>query len=330
MKVKSLRSLLLLFSLVCYTAQIDAQPRAKAKQQPSSASQVPFQYYQSLIFVKAKVNGGRTNYLFLVNTGANATVIDKRTGNLLKLPVIREADSVTGTAGREYVSLCDVKSIDIGGKAIVKDMQVTKRDLSKFVTMDGQKIDGILGTDFLQHFAVTIDFGQKKMSFATKKTVIVKQKTIPFTMVEGIPRFTVRLNDTFDTYLHYNSGVSMLPSSNNYINLSDVQWSALKKINPYVNHASYFTGQGVGGSVYMQVVRISNAQLNCLNLYSPYIIIQSREGYFLRDDAIGFFGNNLLEKQKKVTIDFLGECIVLENPQRPATKTRRFLKKRIT
>lgn len=36
-----------------------------------------------------------------------------------------------------------------------------------------------------------------------------------------------------------------------------------------------------------------------------FIIVQPQQGYFARTDAVGFFGNNLLEKFKKVTIDFL-------------------------
>ena len=309
-------------------ADVSAQKATAARkksQQPQAAT--PFQYSQSLIFVKGKINGGRTQYLFLVNTGANTTVIDKRTAGLLKLPVIRETDSVEGTAGSEYVALCSVKSIEIG-KTSVKNMEVTRRDLSKFVTLNGQKIDGILGTDFLKNYAVTIDFNAKTIAFANKKAAVARQKTMPFKIVDGIPRFTVRLNDTFDTYLNYNSGVSMAPTRNNYINVSYGQWQELKRLTPYMNHSNFVSGQGVGGSVYMQVVKIHGLKLCELNLNSPYMVVQSKEGYFKRDDAIGFFGNNILEKQKKVTIDFLSERIVLQGLNRSATTSKKPLKKK--
>jgi hypothetical protein len=209
-------------------------------------------------------------------------------------------------------------------------MEVTRRDLSKFVTLNGQKIDGILGTDFLKNFAVTIDFNAKTIAFANKKATVTKQKTMPFKIVDGIPRFTVRLNDTFDTYLNYNSGVSMAPTRHNYINVSYGQWQELKRLTPYMNHSNFVSGQGVGGSIYLQVVKIHGLKLCELNLNSPYMVVQSKEGYFKRDDAIGFFGNNILEKQRKVTIDFLSERIVLQGLNRPATPAKKPTKKKTT
>jgi hypothetical protein len=313
-------TLVLFLSLLSYTGNTSAQSKkAPAKKPAPAVASIPFDYSQSLIFIKAKVNGGRTYYLFLVNTGANTTVIDKRTAELLKLPVIREQDSVEGTAGLEYVTLCSVKAIT-AGNATVKNMEVTRRDLSKFVTLNGKKIDGILGTDFLKNFAVSFDFTTKRMAFSPKKASIAKANIMPFKMVDGIPRFTARLNDTFQTFLTYNSGVSMAPSRDAYINVSYEQWEQLRKLNPYIAHSNFVSGVGVGGDVYMQVVKIHNLQVCDLKVKSPYMVIQSKEGYFKRDDAVGFFGNNLLEKQRRVTVDFLNECIVLQGAKKPIAK----------
>ena len=288
---------------------------------------VPFYYYQSLIFVKAKINNGRTNFLFLINTGANTTVISKKTADILKLPVVRDVDSVIGTAGREPVSICKLRALSIGD-AQVKDFEVTKRDLSKFVTYNGQQIDGIIGTDFLKNYAFTIDFVAKKLLFANKKIAVGKQKNIPFTVVDGIPRIVAKLDDTLVTYLHYNSGVSMESSRNNYFNISYTQWVELKKLNPHINHTTFFSGKGVGGDVYMQVVKISNVQLNKNDVRNPYIIIQNKEGYFERDDAIGFFGNNVLEKYNRVSVDFIGNNIVFQSSQKPMVASKKGTRKK--
>ena len=320
MTLRDLPFMVLFLSLLSYTGNTSAQSKkAPARKPAPTVASIPVDYSQSLIFIKAKINGGRTNYLFLVNTGANTTVIDKRTAGLLKLPVIRETDSVEGTAGLEYVALCTVKTIT-AGNATVKNMEVTRRDLSKFVTLNGKKIDGILGTDFLKNFAVSLDFTTKRMVFSPKKTSVAKAKTMPFKMVDGIPRFTARINDTFATFLTYNSGVSMAPSRDAYINVSYEQWQQLRKVNPYIAHSNFVSGVGVGGDVYMQVVKVHDLQVCDLKVKAPYMVIQSKEGYFKRDDAVGFFGNNLLEKQRKVTVDFLNECIVLEGAKAPATK----------
>ena len=288
---------------------------------------VPFYYYQSLIFVKGKINNGRTNFLFLINTGANTSVISKKTADILKIPVVRDADTVIGTAGKEPVSICKLRSLSIGD-ASVADFEVTKRDLSKFVTYNGQQVDGIIGTDFLKNYAFTIDFVAKKLLFTNKKITVGKQKNIPFTVADGIPRIAVKLDDTLETYLHYNSGVSMEPSRNNYFNISYTQWNELKRLNPYLNHTSFFAGKGVGGDVYMQVVKISNVQLNKNDVRNPYIIIQNKEGYFQSDDAIGFFGNNVLEKYNRVSVDFIGNNIVFISSQKPVVASKKGARKK--
>ncbi len=95
-----------------------------------------------------------------------------------------------------------------------------------------------------------------------------------------------------------------------------------------MNHANFVSGQGVGGSVYMQVVKIHGLKLCELDISSPYMVVQSKEGYFKRDDAIGFFGNNILEKQKKITIDFPAQHIVLQHAARPAAKAQKPRKKK--
>ena len=182
-----------------------------------SAQTVKFSYYNSLIFIPVKVNN--VNLLFLLNTGANATVVDKRIAEKLSLAVTREVDTVTGTAGKEPVTLVMVKTLAIG-TTVLKNTVVTKRDLGTFITMDGQKIDGILGTDVLKQFALTIDYNTKRITFQKTTVPAANKKRITFDMRDGIPRFEARLNDTLNTFLHMNTGVSLLPTKEVHVNVS--------------------------------------------------------------------------------------------------------------
>jgi hypothetical protein len=121
----------------------------------------------------------------------------------------------------------------------------------------------------------------------------------------------MRLDDTFNTFVHLNTGVSLIPGKDVYVNVSHRQWEQLKSINPNLLHSKYLTGKGVGGGIYLQAVRVNKIELNhSITIYDGYIIIQPREGYFKDDNAIGFFGNNLLEKYNKVTIDFPGRQVI--------------------
>jgi hypothetical protein len=46
-------------------------------------------------------------------------------------------------------------------------------------------------------------------------------------------------------------------------------------------------------------------------LDSPWIIVQPRQGYFARRDALGFVSNNLLEKFEAVVLDGPHSCLIL-------------------
>jgi len=288
------------------------------------AQTVKFSYYNSLIFIPVKVNN--VDLLFLLNTGANATVVDKRIAEKLSLAVTREVDTVTGTAGKEPVTLVMVKSLAIG-TTVLKNTVVTKRDLGTFITMDGQKIDGILGTDVLKQFALTIDYNTKRITFQKTKVPAANKKRITFDMRDGIPRFEARLNDTLNTFLHMNTGVSLLPTKEVHVNVSPKQWEELKGLNPHLSPSKYLSGSGVGGGVYLQAVKINKLELNHnINIYNSYIILQPKEGYFKEKNAIGFFGNNLLEKYGRVSVDFLARQILL--PMKSPAPTKKTIKRK--
>jgi hypothetical protein len=285
----------------------------------ASAQTVKFQYSQSLIFVPVRINN--LNLLFLLNTGANTSVIDKRIADKLQLPVENEQDTVIGTAGKQPVQFVKIRTLAIG-KTLMKDLVVTKRNIGDFLHLNGQKIDGILGTDVLKNYALTIDYQSQKIAFQNAKIPAGRKKTISFDMAEGIPRVEMRLNDTFNTFFHYNSGVSLAPSREVYVNVSPKQWETLKGLCRNMEQGKYLTGQGVGGGVYLQAVKVNCIELNQRQkIFNGYVIIQPKEGYFKQDHAIGFFGNNLLEKYGRVSVDFIARQIVLpvNNPV-PAKK----------
>lgn len=269
---------------------------------------ISFIYHHSLIFLRVKVNE-KKDLLFLMDTGANMSSLDRSTSELLKLPLIKE-DSVVGTAGTEAIRLCKTKTLQVGN-IIVKGMNVNCRDLSKIVAPGVQKVNGILGTDFLKQYAITIDYGKKTITFVKAKTKSTREKIVHFEMISGIPRFEARVNDTITTHLYFNSGVSLLRSPDVYINVSPKQWSAIKNQDRFLTPYTNMEGDGVGGRVKLPVVKIRSVHLNGLEVVKPSIVIQPREGYFKSDNAIGFFGNNLLEKYRKVTIDFLSNRVVM-------------------
>lgn len=273
---------------------------------------VSFQYLQSLIFVKVKINN-KPGLTFLLNTGANASVLSTQTANMIRLPEIRE-DSVEGTAGKEHVKVLKAAKIQIGDVHL-ENLLITKRDLTKWPSPDGKALDGILGTDFLEHFYVTIDFKARKIQFATKKPAVKYLYNFPFETDERIPKMAVVLNDSVRIPMRYNSGVSLMPNRDIFVNISYTTWRALKNIDKNITIDHYLTGTAVGGNVYLPVALIRTMEIDNFIVRTPYVIVQPEEGYFKRTDAIGFIGNNFMEKFEKICISFNEQKIFFNIPR---------------
>ena len=270
---------------------------------------ISFEYYQRLIFLKVKVNK-MDSLLFLFDTGANASAIDTKTANVLKLTTLK-MDSVEGSAGTIVVPHVKAKTVSVG-KSLVKNIVFTKYDLSGSLAPPNQRLNGILGTDFLKNFVVAIDFQNKQITLS-KKVVNKLQSSFPFEMENGIPRIKAKINNSVFTWFRYDSGSSLFDTKDIYINTTTPVFDLLAKADTTLKPVAYFSATGIGGSIKLPVYKINSVLLNAIEVHKPFIIVQPRQGYFARPDAVGFFGNNFLEKFQKVTIDFIDKKMYIFN-----------------
>lgn len=292
--MKQLTLLIYIISNLAFVYNIQAQ-----------VTTIPFEYYQRLIFIKVTVNN-TDSLLFLFDTGANASAIDEKTANLLKVKT-HKVDSVEGTAGTIIVPYVKAKSLSIGN-CIAKNLMITKYDLSSSLAPPNQHLDGILGTDFLKHFVISIDFTRNKITIS-KKVVDNLPGFIPFELENGIPRIKATINNNVSTYFRYDSGSSLFDTKDIYLNITKTIFDQLALADTALNPVAFLSATGIGGSIEVPVYKINSVSLTTIGIPNPFIIVQPRQGYFARPDAVGFFGNNLFEKFQKVTIDFIDKKI---------------------
>jgi hypothetical protein len=267
---------------------------------------IPFEYYQRVIFLNVQINNS-DSLLFLFDTGANASAIDEKTADKLKLSVLR-SDSVEGSAGTILVQMVKINSIR-AGNAGVTNLEFTKQNLSYSLAPPGKHVDGILGTDFMKHFIVTIDFKNHEISFSKK--IKNNTKPIPFLMDTNIPKMKATVNDSFQTFLRYDSGSSLFATDSTYINVTINDWITIQQLDSSLKPCGYFSGIGTGGEIKLAVVPVKSLSFNGQQIQNPFIIVQPKQGYFARTDAVGFFGNNLLDKYHRVIIDFFDDKMYL-------------------
>ncbi len=274
---------------------------------------IPFTYVHSLIFVEAGIGNSKPVYSFLVNTGSNLSVLDRKLAQSLGIEVEETLDSVMGTAGKEPFARTRIPALILGDQRF-EGLEFGCRDLDHLLEYPELKVDGVLGTDFLRQFAIDLDFTKYRIRMRREAPPSQSADKLPFRMVAGLPQIRVRINDTLETDLRYNSASSLEKSNRQYLNLSHYQWVELKRRQRFLPHTTHFAAKGVGGYLYLQVVRLESMEAGALKLPYPYAIIQDKEGCFADPESIGFFGNSVLEAYRRVTLDFLHEEIILRAP----------------
>lgn len=283
--------------------------------QPFAWSQraMPFQYTHSLILVEVKLQGSQDKWVFLLSTGTNLSAIDHGLAEALGLAITEGQDSVLGTAGKEPYNRVLIPQLSLGG-VDYKDLRFACRELKDLLPGEPFRIHGILGTDFLRQFAIDIDFAKQRLRCRRDPKPLKAKLQLPFELVDGLPQITVLINDTLETALRYNSGSSMERSNRHYLNLSHFQWAELKRKQRFLPPANSMVAKGVGGFLYLQVVRLTSLESGAWKISHPYAIIQGKEGCFADSSSIGFFGNSMLEGYGRITIDFVNQQFTLLSP----------------
>ncbi|MBY0359043.1 MAG: aspartyl protease family protein [Candidatus Obscuribacterales bacterium] len=118
---------------------------------------IPFLYSHKEILVKVKI-GNSEPLDFLFDTGASQTLIDRRVAaeNLLD----RQANLNFGAAGGNFTGQAtEIEKLELGSVTLV-GIQAAIVDLSGHARQLGKPIAGVLGTNVLNHFAVSIDYGK--------------------------------------------------------------------------------------------------------------------------------------------------------------------------
>jgi hypothetical protein len=266
---------------------------------------LPFEYHNKLIFLKVKVNK-TDSLLFLMDTGANTSAIDEKISDRISLKETKTT-TVEGTAGTIQVHNVQTERLVVGSMS-VKGLIITKQDLSGSPAPPGRQLEGILGTDFLKQFTVTINFPNKTIHLSDRRTNAAPGG-IPLIMNNGIPSVQVTLNDSISTYLRYDSGASLFDTDDIYLNIPlqvfhDLHIDSSKVI-------FHLSANGIGGEIKLPVYKARSVTFGTAIIKNPYLIVQPVAGYFARTDALGFFSNNLLERYNTVTIDFLSDKIFL-------------------
>ncbi|HYL71525.1 MAG TPA: retropepsin-like aspartic protease [Candidatus Dormibacteraeota bacterium] len=158
-----------------------AAPRITVKWTDGAARAIslPARVSGHVLFAPLRVHGAQL--MFLIDTGAADSLLDERAAVRLGL--------LTGGAGGGGASARPVPNQDVATTAFtVVEVPFAVTSLAPLSGRFGLTIDGILGYDFLEWFAVDLDFAARRLRLAEARADSAKNRTcVPLGLINRLP-----------------------------------------------------------------------------------------------------------------------------------------------
>lgn len=158
--------------------------------QPSNGvarAEIPFRLYQDYLIVVQGSLGSLEGLNFLIDTGANASSIERRIAN--KLQLAGEADKLSLFNQKVEVARVILPRLQLG-PIRVESLPGLIQDLSPVEKALGVRIDAIVGFDVLARSSFIVDYESKKIFFGPLESSTL---AVPFDAGSPAPGVTVQL-----------------------------------------------------------------------------------------------------------------------------------------
>lgn len=257
--------------------------------------ELPLARAGKLLCVAVTINGQDAG-LFLLDTGANAIAIDATFAQQLQLNPLRQI-TIQGTAGDVSSGVCAVDSFAIGN-ATLRNTYVGTVDLSHLRReMGTDRLNGIVGTPFLEQLPFTIDWSAAVLTLYPPGDALPDSSgDQSIVMLNRMPAVEVRLENDLSGMFVVDTG------SNQSIALSPALATAYThwlRGRPWVLRQV----SGVGGGAKMRIVKLSSVEVLGQRLADVDLSYDTRMENASARQGAGAIGAGLLQNAK-VTFDY--------------------------
>jgi predicted aspartyl protease len=215
------RSFCLLSFLMLLALAVEPSARGYTDGKP-----LRFDLYRGYLIVARGSVGSQKDLNFLLDTGANPTVLDRRVVQKLHL---QEAPGVlAGINGRVQAGQATVPNLQFG-PIQRDDLAVVVEDLSFFSKALPVRIDGVIGFDVVGQSPFEIDYAASRILFGPVPSL---KNSLPLELRGELPIVTAEV-DHLSTHLVLDTGASSLilfapkgPAMISRVKASDIQKSS--------------------------------------------------------------------------------------------------------
>jgi hypothetical protein len=177
---------------------------------PSPATAIPFEYCEGLLWVQVQVPQSARPLNFILDTGADVSVINAGTAKALGLKIGSRINvqGVHAAMTGHWPARLTAKAGDL-----ILPSKYLALDLSKLAQSCGRPLDGLLGADFIRGRLVQIDFASRQIRFPDEVSPSASDTVVPLKLsgksicvsigINGRERQWVRLDTGCATALQW-------------------------------------------------------------------------------------------------------------------------------
>ena len=274
---------------------------------------LPFRTVNNHVIVDVLVNG-RGPYPFLVDTGGHDIVTPAIIEELSISSERCDADGWCKVTRRSTAGFARIESLSIGG-VVLHDQTVLTLDFSP-LSVEGIRLGGMLGVEFMERFVVRLDYGTKMMTITDRTLPNAVERdsavAVPFQLYEHMPQVLGDFDGRparFDIDTGARGEVTLTSPF--------VRNAGLR--NAYPGGVTVTDGWGVGGPSRAYVVRARELRMADVTVDRPLSSLSlAAKGSFSDTNYEGNIGSGLL---KRFSVTF--RLLAPSNVSSPARQFRR-------
>jgi hypothetical protein len=298
-------------------APVGAQAPVAACARPASVTRsespqiIPFELTNNHIYVK--VCAGDRLLDFILDTGAPNSFFDLTTAKALGIKAGKGFQAIGAGNGTADGARLDRTSVTLAHSGLEHRIALSI-DFSDIRPREGRRIDGILGYDFINRFAVEIDYRDREVRLHDRDDFryegpgtarrMAFAGNYPLVDAEVTLHDGATLKGRFLLDIGASQGVQL-----------KTQWidehRLRERVGPTIRRRG---GSGIGGALSYDVGRLASLRLGDVELARPVVLLygDSAGGFARKGPTVGDLGGEVL-RRFRVFLDYKRKQLILES-----------------
>jgi hypothetical protein len=270
---------------------------------PSGSARIPFADEGRHLFVRGSLNGSEPLWL-AIDTGASDSLLDAERAKALDLD-LQGRQRVAGAGGAEEGSYASGLTVELPGVVLERRTWST----APLAAATGHPVDGILGYDLFSRFVVEIDYAGRQVRLHEPGSYEYRGAgdSLPLALQDNQPHVLARVMLPGQEPLEGEFVIDTGSGSSLMLSASFVD---AHKAAEAVGKTIRVSGQGVGGTLQLEVARLQAFELGRSRIDRPLVVL-ARTGEIAGPGKAGNIGSGIL-RRFRVVFDYARQRMILE------------------